>query len=104
MVFPTLADRVASSTALCTKKIYTSSYVDLKLALFKDLYVVLLSLTYRSSLTFSLLEVLATKAVRLPGELEDAPGTKKYVFRTLDEAKAKWNEACLTGEVVKMGM
>jgi hypothetical protein len=40
--------------------------------------------------------------MRRPGELEDAPGMKKYMFRTLDEAKARWEKACLTGEIVKM--
>jgi hypothetical protein len=45
---------------------------------------------------------MATKAVRLPGEPEDAPGTKKYVFRTMEEATAKWAEACLSGEVSKL--
>ena len=44
----------------------------------------------------------ATKAVRLPGEQEDAPGTRKYVFRTLEEANEKWKEACLSGEISKL--
>jgi hypothetical protein len=48
------------------------------------------------------LQAAASNAVRLPGQDQDAPGTKKYVVRTLDEANDKWQEACLIGEVAKL--
>jgi hypothetical protein len=48
------------------------------------------------------LQDAATTAVRHPGDIHDAAGTRKYVVRTLEEAQAKWREECLKGEVAKL--
>ena len=48
------------------------------------------------------LQAAASAVVRLPGQEQDAPGTRKYVVRTLEEANDKWQEACLIGEVTKL--
>jgi hypothetical protein len=52
--------------------------------------------------TYNIHQENATKAMRLPGELQDMPGARKYVFRTLEEVDSKWTEACLSGEVAKL--
>jgi hypothetical protein len=48
------------------------------------------------------LQAAASDAVRLPEQEQDAPSSKKYMVRTLDEAKARWQGVCLISEVAKL--